>query len=74
MSLEPVAKRVYVTLPDTVTEDLQRWAERRDQALATVAAIAIEMYLGQLKQTGELPTADQINSTDQASPTVKEAS
>ena len=74
MSIEPVAKRVYVTLPDTVTEDLQRWAERRDQALATVAAIAIEMYLGQLKQTGELPPADQTDMSNQTSSTVREAS
>lgn len=74
MSLEPVAKRVYVTLPDTVTEDLQRWAEKRDQALATVAAIAIELYLGQLKQTGELPAADQITPAESGKSSEKEAS
>lgn len=54
-----VAKRVYVTLPDTVSADLERWARMRDQAVATVAAIAIEMHLEALKARGELPPADE---------------
>ena len=60
MSSEPVAKRVYVTLPDTVADDLQIWAERRDQPLATVAAIAIELYLERLKASGDLQIIDDI--------------
>ena len=54
MSSNVVAKRVYVTLPDTVADDLQLWAGKRDQPLATVAAIAIELYLERLKEAGEL--------------------
>ena len=54
MSSDVVAKRVYVTLPDTVADDLQLWAGKRDQPLATVAAIAIELYLERLKESGEL--------------------
>ena len=54
MSPEIVAKRVYVTLPDTVADDLQLWAGKRDQPLATVAAIAIELHLERLKESGEL--------------------
>ena len=54
MSPDVVAKRVYVTLPDTVADDLQLWAGKRDQPLATVAAIAIELYLERLKESGEL--------------------
>ena len=54
MSPDIVAKRVYVTLPDTVADDLQLWAGKRDQPLATVAAIAIELYLERLKESGEL--------------------
>ena len=54
MSSDIVAKRVYVTLPDTVADDLQLWAEKRDQPLATVAAIAIELYLERLKELGNL--------------------
>ena len=64
MSSEIVAKRVYVTLPDTVADDLQLWAGKRDQPLATVAAIAIELYLERLKESGELkiPTTTGGNS------------
>lgn len=51
-----VAKRVHVTLPDTVHTDLEVWAEMRDQKIATVAAIAIEMYLESLKARGEIPS------------------
>ena len=54
MSSDIVAKRVYVTLPDTVADDLQLWAGKRDQPLATVAAIAIELHLERLKEAGEL--------------------
>ena len=66
MSPDVVAKRVYVTLPDTVADDLQLWAGKRDQPLATVAAIAIELYLERLKESGELkvPTAAGNNNKE----------
>jgi hypothetical protein len=54
-----VAKRVYVTLPDTVHADLERWADLRDQAIATVAAIAIELAIRDAKDRGELPPPEQ---------------
>ena len=57
MSSDLVAKRVYVTLPDTVADDLQLWAGKRDQPLATVAAIAIELYLERLKESGDFKVA-----------------
>ncbi|MEL6763264.1 MAG: hypothetical protein AAFO87_06275, partial [Cyanobacteria bacterium J06607_6] len=38
-------KRVTVTLPDTVASDLQQWSDKRGQALATCAAIAVEMAM-----------------------------
>ena len=50
MSSDVVAKRVYVTLPDTVADDLQLWAGLRDQPPATVAAIAIELYQRAIKR------------------------
>ena len=54
-----VAKRVNVTLPDTVYADLERWAGMRDQAIATVAAIAIELALRDAKDRGDLPPSGQ---------------
>jgi hypothetical protein len=54
-----VAKRVNVTLPETVYADLERWAKMRDQAVATVAAIALELAIRDAKDRGDLPaTAD----------------
>lgn len=49
-------RRVTVTLPDTVASDLQKWADRRGQALATCAALAIEMATEALKEKGEIQT------------------
>jgi len=49
-----VPKRFSITLPDTVAEDLQRWADKRGQAIATAAAIAIELKMEELKRDGEL--------------------
>jgi hypothetical protein len=57
--MKNVAKRVNVTLPDTVHADLERWAGLRDQAIATVAAIAIELAIRDAKDRGELPPAEQ---------------
>lgn len=54
-----VAKRVNVTLPETVHADLKRWAEIREQAIASVAAIAIELAIRDAKDRGELPPADK---------------
>jgi hypothetical protein len=49
-------KRVNVTLADTVFRDLERWASLRDQAVATVAALAIELAIREAKDRGELPS------------------
>lgn len=47
-------KRITLTLADTVAEKLQVWSETRGQALATVAALAIELHLMQIETKGEL--------------------
>jgi hypothetical protein len=59
-----VAKRVHLTLPDTVHADLEAWANMRDQKVATVAAIAIEMYLESLKARGEIPLSQNSPKTE----------
>lgn len=57
--MKNVAKRVNVTLPDTVHAELERWAGLRDQAIATVAAIAIELAIREAKDRGDLPQGEQ---------------
>lgn len=47
-------RRVTVTLPDPVAANLQEWADIRGQALATVAALAIEKAMDELKAQGEI--------------------
>ncbi|MEM7067141.1 MAG: hypothetical protein AAF572_28755 [Cyanobacteria bacterium P01_B01_bin.77] len=48
-------RRVYVTLPDTVYASLERWAKLRGQAIATTAAIAVELSVRQAEDKGEIP-------------------
>jgi predicted transcriptional regulator len=52
-------KRVTVTLADTVADKLQRWADARGQAIATVAGVAIELALNEAENRGEIPTAKE---------------
>ena len=48
-------KRVNVSLPDPIFEDLKNWAESRGQAAGTVAAIALELAIREAKDRGEVP-------------------
>ena len=52
-----MTKRVNMSLPDPVYEELQRWAKHRDQAVAAVAAIAVERAIRDAIASGELPPA-----------------
>jgi pyrimidine operon attenuation protein/uracil phosphoribosyltransferase len=54
-----VAKRVHVTLPDNIHRDLELWAEFRGQAIATAAAVAIELAMREAKDRGEIPPPEQ---------------
>lgn len=51
-----MVKRITINLPDTVGGQLKKWADIRDQPIATVAAIAIELQIKALEASGELPT------------------
>jgi hypothetical protein len=57
-----MTKRVNMSLPDPVYEKLRRWAEHRDQAVAAVAAIAVERAIRDAIASGELPTDQQEGS------------
>lgn len=47
-------KRITVTLADTVAAKLQKWADARGQAIATVAGVAIELSVNEAERKGEL--------------------
>jgi hypothetical protein len=54
--VEQMPRRITITLPDTVAGDLQKWADARGQAIATAAAIAVELAMRAAKDAGELPS------------------
>ena len=56
-------KRVHLTLPDPIHDDLVRWAKSRGQAIATVGAIALEIAIKQAKEAGDIPPDEVATST-----------
>lgn len=55
-------KRITITLPDTVAVDLQQWADNRGQAIATAAAIAVELAMRDAKAKGEISPPASTNN------------
>jgi len=54
MTQDAVSKRVNLTLPDTVYEELEKWAERQGRPTANLAAFLVETALREAKERGEL--------------------
>ena len=50
-----VSKKVFVTLPDSVHEDLERWADLQGRPTANLAAFLIEIGIRQGREKGDLP-------------------
>jgi CopG-like RHH_1 or ribbon-helix-helix domain, RHH_5 len=50
-----VSKRINVTLPDSVVEELESWAEAQGRSLANLAAFLLESSVKQAKEKGEIP-------------------
>lgn len=50
-----VSKRVYVTLPDSVYEALERWADQQGRPTANLAGFLIEVAVLAAQKTGEIP-------------------
>lgn len=51
---ETVSKRVNVTLPDSVYEELEYWAETQGRPTANLAAFLIESSIKEAKERGQL--------------------
>ena len=57
MSLDKsVSKRINVTLPDSVVDELENWANAQGRSLANLAAFLLEMALIEAKEKGEIPS------------------
>jgi predicted HicB family RNase H-like nuclease len=52
---EFVSKRINITLPDSVVEELENWAEAQGRSLANLAAFLLELSVKQAKEKGEIP-------------------
>ncbi len=53
---EFVSKRINVTLPDSVADELEDWANAQGRSLANLAAFLLEMALKEAKEKGEIPS------------------
>lgn len=51
-----VSKRINVTLPDSVADELEDWANAQGRSLANLAAFLLEMALKEAKDKGEIPS------------------
>ena len=50
-----MSKKVYVTLPDVIYAELERWAKHQGQPTASLAAFLIETGINQENDKGDLP-------------------
>jgi hypothetical protein len=53
---EQVSKRVNLTLPDVVYDELEAWAEFQGRPTANLAAYLVEAAIREAKETGEFKT------------------
>ncbi|MBD2093536.1 hypothetical protein H6F67_27250 [Microcoleus sp. FACHB-1515] len=54
-----VSKRIYVTLPDTVHDELEGWSDYQGRPTANLAAYLIELGIREAKERGEFKTHQQ---------------
>lgn len=57
--LEDVSKRVFITVPDAVFEDLEDWAHQQGRPTANLAAFLVETAIRQAKDKGEFKPRSQ---------------
>lgn len=50
-----VSKRVFLTLPDVVFQDLERWADAQGRPVANLGAFLVETAVREAKERGEIP-------------------
>ena len=58
-----MSKRVFLTLPDELFEDLERWAAKQGRPTANLAAYLVENGVQQAKERREVPLKPQESTT-----------
>lgn len=56
MTVAKVSKRILVTIPDSVHDELAAWAEYQGRPTANLAAYLIELGIRDAKSKGEFKT------------------
>ncbi len=59
----PVSKRVNLTLPDSVYQDLEVWAESQGRPPSSLGAFLVELSIMNAKKSGDFPEIKQRDST-----------
>jgi predicted DNA-binding protein len=53
--IELVSKRVFLTLPDSVHDKLERWANYQGRPIANLAAYIVEKVVEEAEAEGKIP-------------------
>lgn len=56
---ENVSKRVFVTVPDAVYEELEDWADKQGRSVSNLTAFLVEASLREAKERGEYSSKKQ---------------
>lgn len=56
-----VSKRVFLTLPDAVADDLELWAEAEGNKAASLAGFIVELAVRQAREQGKIPKRPSVN-------------
>ena len=59
----PVSKRVNLTLPDSVYQDLETWAESQGRPPSSLGAFLVELSIMNAKKSGEFPVTQERDGT-----------
>lgn len=55
-----VSRRYYITLPDSVGDDLEQWAEYQGRPTANLASYLIELGIREAKRNGEYKVLEKL--------------
>lgn len=66
MNAEEMPKRTTIRVPDTLVAEIERWAKARGQGFATICALAVEKGVQQARESGEIPSEEQLSESKKA--------
>jgi hypothetical protein len=64
-----MSKRINLTLPDAIYDDLEYWAKREGRAIANLANFLLEVALREAKVRGDFPPKDAQQNDQQTTGT-----